>query len=906
MDILDTNGKVIASPGSAYGLSKVLANDSKWAYVSGKPMANNGFYIAWDGTVYDQATGSYAVAPEGDYAVRLQARIRENGQWQTLTMPLSVDLTGPELSSYRISRSGRYLNIRFKASDPVGLHSDFAIALNDQTTSYTFARCEYDEESGYYTARIFAYGLDLPEDAPIHTALMVMDAAGNTSLAYYTINPDDEAPAYGLGNLVMGEKNYVRAESGITYFRAFGYAPVGSTVTFNGKAAEFNGENFSIVLPLTEGDNVFDVVIRDAEGSTLLSGQTTICATNFTSVFSAPILGQGFKGMMVGDGWTMVLDQDYPDGTEIPIRIRIADPENMTVYCNSFEVQPDENGYVDFSVYLYGGSVQYSIQVNNKTGGYYGAWSTIWNHTAAQEAVQQGNLNLTPVYRPEVWYSNGFAGVTPDMLQEDGSYRLRGFLFNAVDRLTVNGQEVTVNPDDLTWSCDIILQPGVNNIPVIATQNGVNYPASNQKLLFETAGPELTLELPESVGGIHYVDTASYLLRGTVATYLDDGQVYLNDTCIFGSTNFAHAYGEEKITREFSYELALQPGNNIFTVSAYNYLGLSTEQTFNLFLGEKPPVCNHETTEVHGAKDATCTEDGYTGDVYCIVCGELLEQGQVIPSTGHTAGEPVKEHEVAATCTEDGSYDSVVYCTVCHAELSRETQVIPAAGHGETEIRNAKEATCTEDGYTGDEVCTICNEILKKGEVIPALGCPSAAFTDLNTGAWYHEFTDYVISRGLMIGMSDTRFAPETNLTRGMLVTTLYRLAGSPEVTEPTTFTDVAEDRYFTDAIAWAQAVGVAKGMADTRFAPNQSVTREQAMTFLYRYAEYLNREPVTGGDLSQFADAERISPYAREAMAWAVAEGLLEGYGDGTVGPQNSVTRAQMAKFLTVLDRAF
>ena len=125
-------------------------------------------------------------------------------------------------------------------------------------------------------------------------------------------------------------------------------------------------------------------------------------------------------------------------------------------------------------------------------------------------------------------------------------------------------------------------------------------------------------------------------------------------------------------------------------------------------------------------------------------------------------------------------------------------------------------------------------------------------------------------------------------------------------MTEPTTFTDVAEDRYFTDAIAWAQAVGVAKGMADTRFAPNQSVTREQAMTFLYRYAEYLNREPVTGGDLSQFADAERISPYAREAMAWAVAEGLLEGYGDGTVGPQNSVTRAQMAKFLTVLDRAF
>ena len=185
--------------------------------------------------------------------------------------------------------------------------------------------------------------------------------------------------------------------------------------------------------------------------------------------------------------------------------------------------------------------------------------------------------------------------------------------------------------------------------------------------------------------------------------------------------------------------------------------------------------------------------------------------------------------------------------------------------------------------------------------------CFSKTFTDLNTNRWYHAYTDYVIARGLMNGMSSTQFAPEANLTRGQLVTTLYRLAGEPEVTEPATFADVAEGRYFTDAIAWAEDLGIAEGITETEFAPEGAVTREQAVTFLYRYVvNYLGQEPARGGDLSIFRDAGKISDYAREAMAWATAEGFLEGYGDGTVGPRNPVTRAQMAKFLTILSKAF
>ena len=127
------------------------------------------------------------------------------------------------------------------------------------------------------------------------------------------------------------------------------------------------------------------------------------------------------------------------------------------------------------------------------------------------------------------------------------------------------------------------------------------------------------------------------------------------------------------------------------------------------------PATGHKTQLV-GAKAATCTEDGYTGDEVCTVCGETVKKGEVIPATGHKT-ELVGAK--AATCTQDG-YTGDQVCTVCN-EVVKKGEVIPATGH-KTELVGAKAAACTEDGYTGDEVCTVCNEVVKKGETIPATG----------------------------------------------------------------------------------------------------------------------------------------------------------------------------------------
>ena len=117
----------------------------------------------------------------------------------------------------------------------------------------------------------------------------------------------------------------------------------------------------------------------------------------------------------------------------------------------------------------------------------------------------------------------------------------------------------------------------------------------------------------------------------------------------------------------------------------------------------------------------------------------------------------------------------------------------------------------------------------------------------------------------------------------------------------------MSEGRYFSDAIAGAEDAGIAKGITEKLFAPDYAITREQAVTFLYRYVtEYLEQEAVEGADLTAFTDGSKVQDYAKTAMSWAVAEGFFEGYGDGTLRPFTALTRAQMAKLLTILDLDF
>ena len=162
-------------------------------------------------------------------------------------------------------------------------------------------------------------------------------------------------------------------------------------------------------------------------------------------------------------------------------------------------------------------------------------------------------------------------------------------------------------------------------------------------------------------------------------------------------------------------EVTTQPGCSTEGVRTYTATVTLEGKNYTDTCTETLPSLGHKTQLV-GAKAATCTEDGYTGDEVCTVCGETVKKGEVIPALGHktqlVGAKP-------ATCTEDG-YTGDEVCTICQ-EVVKKGEVIPATGH-KTQLVGAKPATCTEDGYTGDEVCTVCGETVKKGEVIPATG----------------------------------------------------------------------------------------------------------------------------------------------------------------------------------------
>ena len=174
---------------------------------------------------------------------------------------------------------------------------------------------------------------------------------------------------------------------------------------------------------------------------------------------------------------------------------------------------------------------------------------------------------------------------------------------------------------------------------------------------------------------------------------------------------------------------------------------------------------------------------------------------------------------------------------------------------------------------------------------------PAMPFTDVKEGDWFYEEVLYAYENGLMNGVGDNRFAPNSATTRGMLVTILYRLEGEPAVTGEAGFDDVG-DTWYTDAVIWAAANDIVNGIGDNQFGPENTLTREQLVTMLYRYAEAEGYDVSAAADLSGYPDAGKVQPYAQEAMSWAVAEGIVEGM-DGNLNPAGHATRAQIATIL-------
>lgn len=171
-------------------------------------------------------------------------------------------------------------------------------------------------------------------------------------------------------------------------------------------------------------------------------------------------------------------------------------------------------------------------------------------------------------------------------------------------------------------------------------------------------------------------------------------------------------------------------------------------------------------------------------------------------------------------------------------------------------------------------------------------------FSDVSTGSWYYDAVQYVYSAGLMSGTGSYVFSPDGATTRGMIVTILYRLEGSPACGSAS-FSDVSSGKYYAQAVAWAAENGIVSGYSASRFGPENAITREQLAAILYRYAAYKGYDVSDLASLTGYADNDLVAAYAKTSFAWAVQAGIISGTGANRLSPSAGATRAQVAAML-------
>ena len=426
-----------------------------------------------------------------------------------------------------------------------------------------------------------------------------------------------------------------------------------------------------------------------------------------------------------------------------------------------------------------------------------------------------------------------------------------------------------------------------------------------------------------SVCGSSYVDTMTDALGHDYQTVVTaptcDAMGYTTHTCTRCGNSYVDSY-TQAADHSYTSEVTKQPTCTEEGVRTFTCMNCGKSYT------ESIPMIAHSYEAVR--TDPDCTHMGYT-TYTCSVCGDSYK-ADFVDAAGHDCEATV----VAPTCEGYGYTEN--HCK--HCDYTYISEIRQPLGHDD-KLTGAKEATCTEPGYTGDMVCTRCGEVHSKGEEIPALGhdygdwttlkeadcfhtgleerkcgrcgeteqrettaetCPSEAYTDLDRNGWYHEYVDWALKNGVMNGVGGGLFEPNGETTRAMLVMVLYRMAGTPDMAgRESSFTDVSADSWYGAAVIWASENGIVNGVGGGLFDPDASLTREQMAMMLYRFAGYLGSNTEKRADLSAYGDADAVSAFAQDAMAWAVAEGLVNGRSAAELAPKAGATRAELATIL-------
>ena len=303
---------------------------------------------------------------------------------------------------------------------------------------------------------------------------------------------------------------------------------------------------------------------------------------------------------------------------------------------------------------------------------------------------------------------------------------------------------------------------------------------------------------------------------------------------------------------------------------------------------------------------------GYTLDLPIVMDYEFSNNGRLNQAYDTTdANKKLNPQKAADIClafcdmVESYGYASMVYANqsmlttyVDGARLSRETEVWLARYNTSNAYPNAYQYwQFTSKGYV-DGIDGNVDLNFRFVDIAYPSGGGFFPFVDVASDQWYYAPVKYAYDHDLFYGTEWNKFDPQGGMTRAMLVSVLYRMEGSPAMSGTSKFKDLTAD-WYKDAVLWGEKTGVVSGISPTLFGPDQPLTREQMVTFMQRYASYKKYDVSADGYLGKFSDGWKTSLWAMDAVKWAVGEGYVSGFEDGTLRPNASTTRAEVATVL-------
>ena len=892
VEILDAQKSFLRTIASTDYVPKTLAVDITSGDAPFVLLCEGSGWGAWDGTVYNQWTGKQEACPEGQYYVKITANMPGSSQTQSVIMPVKLDVTAPELEilSASYDESQRNINLQFCLEDGVAVYNWIIVYVNGQGRQINLQDLSYDADTGVYSASTRTY--DYVPGQMNEIAVYAEDYAGNGTLEYYytektgayitystlTNQPDSWYESFQFTD--TASKLTASGDSVVYFWDVRGVVSQEvKRLSVNGKDAGIQSDlSFACMTQMVPGENEIDVVAYDDAGSVLVAekkllyfGTETTTARIYPScypeTYDEHVFGSYFPSVFA---WDTEMEHGfgyytyYPD--VVPMTVEVSGPIReirMSWFDPAVHMQMDMLDLIDYYAdHVEGASyVDLTLKPEDLTQGDDGLYYAGFDLPAVIIDVPDSYLN----YSDGKPIGQNYAFIT---LVDIAGFETKYLVHIQNDGMTT----FSINLGE----CEDmdILDSGLGKATIHQGFEWIK-PLDDMQYPFVFTREDL-----DENGCVHFTG------RNAAG-----GRVYANSEVV-----------TEDGSDEFAFDFRMRPGVNYLTVwqdIQSEFMSGTASYQWALYYLPEPTCVKFDRAAIYDGAVIYTYSDTYnvSGKITSYIDGNNL---QINAENVRLGGQ--------ALTAPDGEAAQFPFSEQIELHMGENPVVVELENEAAEHIlvnftiyrlMRAEVVTPQPPVFTNPVQQPVTDEHV----------CPSGRFTDVNTELWYHDAVDFVVSAGLFNGTAVNKFSPDANMTRGMFVTVLGRLAGvNTAGYSGTSFTDVQAGQWYAPYVQWASSNGIVNGVGNNCFEPDQSITREQAAAILYRYAAFaaVDTTGARSSVLERFSDCADVSGWAVEPMAWCVENGIMQG-SNGRLAPKATATRAQVAqlmmKFAALLD---